>query len=410
VSSALDHIDGWEEAGLIDRDTADRLRLAQGGFGVSPARRARAMAVPARSAAARMFGPSVSVAEVFTYLGGAFLLAAWSAFMARTAGNADDPGILLGFMSLLAAGALVAIGLRLSTGDERASRAAGVALLLAVTYVGGAMAAFADTANIEWPLLGVLATAAALLAAIAIRVAFASVLTEVAVLASLTAFAGSLLSLAQETFFPQDVSDVTGLPVSSGADPMILVVASAAWWLMLAVGIALLGLWEARRGVEDHDPAASRRAAVSRFWAGIVAVLGLGYAVTRSATLAGGDYGRVLEPWIGSLALLLLSAVLIERAFRRDATSFVYAAALGLILALTDINVSYLSDSTELALLIEGLILLGVGVAADRLRRRVGRGQSEGHDGLARRVGLVDGGLAPEAPPATAIAGAVEGP
>ena len=71
--------------------------------------------------------------------------------------------------------------------------------------------------------------------------------------------------------------------------------------------------------------------------------------------------------------MLVLAAVLVERAFRRDATSFIYAAALGLIVALTDFNVSYLSNSTEIALLIEGLILLGVGVAADRLRRRIGR-------------------------------------
>ena len=71
--------------------------------------------------------------------------------------------------------------------------------------------------------------------------------------------------------------------------------------------------------------------------------------------------------------MLVLAAVLVERAFRRDATSFIYAAALGLIVALTDFNVSYLSNSTEIALLIEGLILLGVGVAADRLRRRIGQ-------------------------------------
>jgi len=80
-----------------------------------------------------------------------------------------------------------------------------------------------------------------------------------------------------------------------------------------------------------------------------------------------------VEPWIGDLALLVLSAILVERAFRRDATSFIYAAALGLLIALTDFNLNYLSDSTEVALLIEGLILLAVGVAADRLRRRIGR-------------------------------------
>jgi len=38
--------------------------------------------------------------------------------------------------------------------------------------------------------------------------------------------------------------------------------------------------------------------------------------------------------------------------------------------------VTYLSGSTEVALLIEGLILLAVGVVADRLRRRIGRGDA----------------------------------
>ena len=71
--------------------------------------------------------------------------------------------------------------------------------------------------------------------------------------------------------------------------------------------------------------------------------------------------------------MLVLAAILVERAFRRDATSFIYAAALGLMIALSDFNLTYLSDTTEAALLFEGLILLAVGFAADRLRRRIGR-------------------------------------
>jgi hypothetical protein len=105
----------------------------------------------------------------------------------------------------------------------------------------------------------------------------------------------------------------------------------------------------------------------------LTAVIGLASAMSRSAALANGEYGRVVEPWVGDVALLVLAAILVERAFRRDATSFIYAAALALLIALTDFNLTYLSDSTEAALLIEGLILLAVGVATDRLRRRVGR-------------------------------------
>ena len=102
-------------------------------------------------------------------------------------------------------------------------------------------------------------------------------------------------------------------------------------------------------------------------------MIGLAIAVGRSDVVdADGNYGRALEPWIGDVALLVLAGILIERAFRRDATAFMYAAALALIIALTDFNVSYLSSTTEAALLIEGLILLGVGFGADRLRRRIG--------------------------------------
>jgi hypothetical protein len=202
------------------------------------------------------------------------------------------------------------------------------------------------------------------------------VLTQVGVLAFLTMLGVSALALLQVTLFPEDFTPVTGLSTSTGPDPLLLVVAIAAWWFTTAVGIALIGLREARIADRDADPGAGRRAAISRFWAGIVAVLGLSQAVSRSA-FADGEYTRVIEPWIGDLALLVLSAILVERAFRRDATSFIYAAALGLMIALTDFNLTYLSGSTEVALLIEGLILLAVGVVADRLRRRIGRNDVE---------------------------------
>ena len=53
-----------------------------------------------------MFGPSVQIAEVFGYLGGGFVVAAWGAFMATTAASTNDPGVTLGVLGLLAAGVL----------------------------------------------------------------------------------------------------------------------------------------------------------------------------------------------------------------------------------------------------------------------------------------------------------------
>src|SRR6185503_13920423 len=166
-------------------------------------------------------------------------------------------------------------------------------------------------------------------------------------LAFLTSLGVSALAWLQFTLFPENFSPDTCLSTPTGPDPLLLVAATAAWWLVTAVGIALIGLREARIADRDGDPGAGRRAAISRFWAGIVAVLGLAQAVSRSTSFANGEYGRVVEPWIGDLALLALSAILVERAFRRDATSFIYAAALGLIIALSDFNLTYLSDTTE---------------------------------------------------------------
>ena len=42
------------------------------------------------------------------------------------------------------------------------------------------------------------------------------------------------------------------------------------------------------------------------------------------------------------------------------------------MIALSDFNFAYLSSTTEVGLLIEGLILIAAGLAADRLRRRLG--------------------------------------
>lgn len=375
MSDAGTHIATWEAAGLIDRRTADRLHATDVGTTRSRDRDAGDddPTTQTRSAASAMFGSSVTISEVFAYLGGAFLLAAWSSFMSRASGSSGDPELAVGAMALIAAGVLAGLGLRLRRGDERASRAAGVAFLLAASYAGGATISFAMFVGLDWPASGVVGSGVALAAAVAMRLLHPSVLTQVGVLSWATALSVSFLAWLQVVFFPENLSDATGLPPGSGANPVILVLASAVWWLVTAVIIALVGLREARMGERDHDPAAARRAAVSRFWAGLTAVAGLAMAVSRSADLGNGGYGRVLEPWVGDVALLVLSAVLVERAFRRDATSFIYAAAVGLIVALTDFNVSYLSNSTEVALLIEGLILLGVGVAADRLRRRIGR-------------------------------------
>ena len=86
MSDATEHIAGWEAAGLIDRATADRLRAASDPTAVDDTQAVgktgvtggRGTVAHPRSAVSALFGPSVTIAEVFAYLGGAFLLAAWS--------------------------------------------------------------------------------------------------------------------------------------------------------------------------------------------------------------------------------------------------------------------------------------------------------------------------------------------
>lgn len=398
MSDAAVHITAWQAAGLIDAPTADRLRAAEAGQ-TGPAEAAEAVAVEGpivpwdlagvghaaasaaddtpvtpRSAAAAMFGPGVTIAEAFAYLGGAFLIAAWGAFTARIAAGDET---MLGVMVLIGAGVLSGLGIAIAGRSERASRAAGVAFLVASSSVGAAIASLAAGAGIDWPAAGVISAAVALAAAVALRAIHPTVLTQVGMLGWITGLAAATQAWVNATWFAVDAVPApdtgTVSVATTGADPMLLVIGSAVFWLGTAVLIALIGLREANAAARRDDPAAARRAAVTRLWAGVTAVLGLASAVTRTADLADGSYGRVLEPWIGSLAILVLSAVLVERAFRRDTTSFIYAAALGMIIALTDFNVGYLSDSTDVALLIEGLILLAVGFGADRLRRRIGR-------------------------------------
>lgn len=382
MDQVFDRIAAWEAAGLIDAATSERLRAAEAAQSSHETGDMRApdAAVPARrgpSSVASISGPGIAIGEMFAYLGGAFLLGAYETFVFRAAGSVERGSLTITVGMAVAALALTLCGVLLRTGDARRRRAAGVVFALAVVHVGSAVAAGAEGSGFGWPAIAVIAAAIATLAALGYRLLHPSLLTQVAFLASLTSFAGVSLSWLESVVVPQPVySDGLGVfaPVG-GPDPILLVLASAGWWLALAVIVGLIGLVEARTA--DADVAAGRRASLTRLWAGLVAVIGLASSVFRSGLKADGEYGRFVEPWVGDLAILILAAVLVERAFRRDASTFVYAAALGLMVALSDFNFTYLSSSTELGLLIEGVILLGAGVAADRLRRRIGHPEAE---------------------------------
>jgi hypothetical protein len=408
MSDAGTHIAAWEAAGLIDGATADRLREADQKL-VGPTDRTRpdeGSRAPLSSRTSGLVGPPVAIAEVFGYLGAAFLLAAWFTWIGNQASNADQPSSVLGIGSGVAAVALAALGAVLHRGDERRRRAAGVAFLVAIASAGAAASSLVSGAGVGWPDLAVIGSAVALVVAIGLRAYQPAVLTQIGLLSAFTAFVGASLAWFEQTIFPNSSFSESSLSTSTGPDPILLVVGSATWWLSVAVVIGLIGLVESLASERSADPAAGRRAGVSRLWAGLVAILGLASAVSRSDYMADGSYGRVLEPWIGDVGLLLVAAVLIERAFRREASSYIYAAALGLVIAMSDLNFAYLSGGIESALLAEGLILLGAGIAADRLRRRIHRqlDPSSGPSGLVPDTeGLVLGGDDPSPADAAAL-------
>lgn len=368
------HIAALEGAGLIDPQLAARLRAAA----AMPGREGSGVAAatsPAAGSATSFFGPSITIGELFAYLGGAFLLGGWIAFIGSLSTTSHPTDFLTGALGLSAL-ATFGLGLVLARGDRRRRRGAGVLFLVTTFLAAGSAAYFVmldflrNTLQDQAP--GVLIAAVAVIVAAALRRVLPAVATQVGLVLSLAGLAGAILSWVRSIAYPSNFGSGGGLttnPAPIPAEPVGLVVAAALWWLLVAFCLGLLALFEARH--EATDPEAARRASTTRFLAGIIAVGGAANELTHSGSLGGGDYGRLLEPWMADLALLAIAAVLLERAFRRDSTAFVLPAAIGLILALTDFNFSYLAESTYVGLLIEGGILLAVGFIAGRLRQRL---------------------------------------
>ena len=368
MDSVLERIAAWQADGLIDAATADRLRAAEAETATSLAEDSPRTRTPV-GAASSFFGPAPTIVEAFVYLGAGFFVGAWSAFLARIAGESADRSAIMTAGSALAVAVLFGLGLVLRTGDARRRRGAGVAFLAAT--IGAAFAAefLGQVLKLESrPVAAIVDAGAAVALAIVGRRLLPAVTTQLALLGSLTGLAAAVFKLLEpiETF-PVDCCETYVPPI---ADPIRLVLVPAIGWLIVALGLGLLGLAEARSG---SDPA-GRRAAVTRFWAGLLAVIGVATAVFRQGYIGQDVYGRVIAPWMAEVVLFVLAAILLERAIRRDSAAFVVAGAIALVAALTDFNFTYLSSSTDIGLLIEGAILLAVGFGADRLRRRLGGG------------------------------------
>ena len=367
MSSAATHIAAWLAAGLIDEETAERLRGADIDEPVPAIAATSAERIDGPSPASAFFGPGVSIAEAFAYIGGAFLLAGWLTLIAAiTAPMADREGIIaiLSVISVVFSGA---IGYRLSLGPARFARAAGVVFLVGDAFAAAAVVAGVAALGVtdDGVTFAVVAAGGYVAAATVFRAIHPSVLTTIGLLIGLTAIAGALYAWLGDRLFPSPSGDAGTVR----ADVGIKAVLTMAWWCGTAVIMGVFGLVEAGHRTVDAD----RRAGMLRFWGGIVAVTGTWVAMS----LADGE-GRFLPEIVGDIVILGVSAILLGLAFRREAPAYVIAAAYGIIVALTDLNTAYVaSEGTGAAfpLLLEGAILVGVGVAADRLRRRVGPDQ-----------------------------------
>lgn len=354
----LERIAAWQSAGVVDASTADRIRAAEAG--TEPT--ARELAAPSA------VSPSwfLSVGELFGYIGVGFLLAAYYWAVSKVA---DEPWGWAGG-ALVAAAAFLGVGYVVRTRGDAAGRAAGPFLLVggfqffvAVTFLGIAVNADTTLAPVVATLVW---TAVALLA----RRALASLPTQLGLLAAVVGFAWVFAGWAGPFIFgtPDVQFDELGnfIGRSYSLRPVLFII----WMLAIAALLAFFGEGEARGGADD--PGAGRRATLTRVWAALTAVIGTASSVLG---VAGGVYGRELDPILGDGVLLVVCAALVALAIRTGSVAYLLPAGLGVVIALTDLNGQFVMGEFGLgpALLVEGLALLAAGYGTERLRRRLAR-------------------------------------
>lgn len=381
----IERIEAWQAAGLIDAATAARLRAAEadrpaedGADGAAPgvvegvARLDGAAATAGGGIPSLMgsiFGPAPSITEAFAYIGAGFLVVAWHILVGplfpqqfagefatpNTAGAAVEwgvPALVLGI-----------VGFAFSAGTVARRRAAGVAFAVATLHVWGGVNA-AMPYDVAFQDRNVVPTVATVAGALLFRWRYAALATQTTLLAAIGAFGVAAYATLGARLFPvTDIGEATG-------DPKVRAITMTAWWLIVALAFAGLALREvrarARASSREAAAGAERRANVSRFAAGLTAVLGTFAGLSLGDRFAPG----ALEPAVGDVLVLLECGFLVWLAARRG-SAYLYPAAIGVIVALSHLNAVYLAEQSGVGvgLLVEGAILLGAGFIADRVRR-----------------------------------------
>ena len=339
--AVLERINSWERAGLIDAAIAGRLRLAE-------------EREPAGSAAAASRA-ATGAGLVVTAVGGGFVLAAWYWLVGRfVADTGTDQAAAFAVGTFLPALLFAGAGLAVRTTRRRVG---GALLVLAAAHVGVAAALLDQVIRPGQPnedlAIGSLVSFGATTLA---RLRHRDAATTAGAVLGIGAVA-----LACGPFLEQHLFAGPSPEAGGGAGVMPLL--RAAWWLALACAAVTVGAWEARQ----TDDEAGVRAGIARFGGAAYGILGASMALLTS-----GRYGPI-EPVVGVAIVLLVVAAFVGLSLRTGATGPLYVAALGIVIALSALNAAYILDDVGMgpALLLEGLILVGVGLATDRARRGV---------------------------------------
>ncbi len=245
-----ERISAWQEAGLLDSETADRLRAYE-----ASSRGSEAADGPRRDPLS-FFGPVPTVSEAFAYLGGGFVLAAAYVLVSSQLLGVDSWqkwAIATAGIAVLAAVA----GLAVRSRGPRFGRAAGVFFAVAVANVGASMfnATFLLANETERFLFG--AVAAFGVAAV-LRRLHPSLLTQASVIGSVIVAAAALTRWTERGGLEELAIDL-------------------AIWFAASVVIGALVLIEQ----PSADLDGSRRAGLSRFAAGMTAVIAAAAILTR---------------------------------------------------------------------------------------------------------------------------------
>jgi hypothetical protein len=351
----LERIAAWQAAGLIDAATAERLRAAEA--------TTEASAPAPRAGVGWLAGHGgLSAAEFFGYLGGAFVLAAYYWIVAQNAQGEGSHAI--GIAAGIAAAGFLAVGYALRKGTGGRARATGALLLVGGLQAWWSILQLLDTFVSDSELRRVVASLLWLGIAVLAGRAAVGLATRAGALVASSASAWTAAGLLGTWMFP---------PVPSG-DEFQARGARPLEALLLFVWFALVGAalgWFAEREAagSEEDPSHWRRVTLTRSWAAMTVIVGGSAAIFGWALGPGGG----LEALIGAPLLLAACGAIAFLALRIGSFAYLLPVGLGVFIALTDLNRTYVVDSTGLgpALLLEGLALIAVGWGLELLRRRL---------------------------------------